>query len=613
MAERANGGYLFQETDAPTVSPESPTTLKRVLGWFDLAKAHRTKKSGSWKKNYEFYFGRQWNLSARPRWKASPVRNYIYSKVETIVPIMTDNRPTIDVLPVGPEATEWADTVMKWVNREWIRNGMDTKIAVGSKASLFFNKGIYKVCWDHLKKGVSVEVIDTLNFFIDPRATSIDDARYVIALSYMTKHEIQRKYGHLPPAASPTNDTVPKQTEYKQNTEADSGDGANITAGYEYAYGPDSYTGDPGHSGGISSYVKAALDEAYQDDDLIQVLECHYDSDETEMVPAEDPETGPVLQADGTPIMIERPKYPGGKVAIVTSNQLLSDGPNEYEHGWKPFVAQSCNDVQGEFWGPTFIEFLISPQMSLNKTLGQVIDNKNLMGAAPWLVDRNAEIDIDALVGEPGSVIEKNPGTEAERLEIPSMPSYIVQLIEMDRQAIDDISGVFDVTQGKSPSGITAGVAIEQLQEASNTRIRLLVRNLENTIQRLGEHVVALGRQYIDEIQQVRVIDPVSGSFSFVQLTPEMLTHQWEISIASGSTLPRSHDARQRDAVELGKLGWIDPQGGLEMINLPGKEKVLQRLQQQQQLAMQAAAAAQPPPAGPGASPMAPAGPVKTP
>lgn len=601
-----NGGFNLSATgDEPIQAPQDGLA-PRVLRWFEAAHAYRAKKSGAWKKNYEYYFGRQWDLSQRPRWKASPVRNYVYSKVETIVPIMTDNRPTINTLPVGPEASEYADTVQRWVNQQWLLNDMDTKVAIASKACLFFNRGVYHVCWDHDKRRVQVEVIDTLNFFVDPRATSVDDARYVIRLAYLTKGEILRKFGRLPGKASPQNDTVARQQSYKDNVEADAqGGGAAITAGYEYAWTDGTGTEQ---SGGMTSYVKAALDDTANDDTLFQVLECYYRSDETERVPAIDPQTGPLEQEDGSPILIERLRYPNGKVCVVVSNEVLSDEPLPYDHGWFPFVAQSCNDIQGEFWGPTFIEFLISPQMNINKTLGQIIDNKNLMGAAPWLIDRNSGIEIDDLVGEPGSVIEKNPGTTAERLEIPVMPQYIVNLLEMDRQSIDDISGVFDVTQGRSPSGITAGVAIEQLQEASNTRIRLLVRNLETAIRRLGEHIIGLGRQYVTEIQSVRVTDPVSGAFSFVTLTPEMLTHEWEISIASGSTLPRSRDARQRDAVELGKLGWLDPQGGLELIDLPGKEKILQRLQQQQQLAMQAAAQA-----GPQPSQMAPAGPVKNP
>jgi hypothetical protein len=161
--------------------------------------------------------------------------------------------------------------------------------------------------------------------------------------------------------------------------------------------------------------------------------------------------------------------------------------------------------------------------------------------------------------------------------------------LEMLIRLADDTTGVFDVTQGKNPVGITAGVAIEQLQEASHTRIRLLTRHMEDSIRAWGEMTLAYHKQFLTEPKLIRTHDPVTGQVEFTPITPEMVQAGWDIEVVAGSTLPRSRDARQREALELFGAGLFDKEEALQYIEHPGREKVLGRLRQQEQ--MQAALA----------------------
>jgi len=153
-------------------------------------------------------------------------------------------------------------------------------------------------------------------------------------------------------------------------------------------------------------------------------------------------------------------------------------------------------------------------------------------------------------------------------------------------------------------------VAIEQLQEAGHTRIRLLARHMEDTIADWGRMTLAYHKQFLTEPKVVRVSDPDSGQVQFITITPEMVREEWDVEVVAGSTLPRSRDARQRMAMELFKEGVIDKADVLKYVEFPGAEDVLRRMRQQEQMqtAMALAGVGQQDQGGGGGGP-APAGP----
>ena len=553
---------------------EEIRVIQRLLLMYEMAQREKSRWTRSWETSYKFYMGQHWG--DRPDWKASPVLNHIFSVIETMVPILTDNRPKVDILPRTPDYAEYSTIMQRMMDWLWGQLEMDNVTVEVTKNTLLFGKGFYYIYWDSEAGDIRIESVDPQLMFPDPWATTTRNTRFLIHADLMSHNDIADQFGQeAAKKAQRGARLIPDPNAFKKDFAHR--DSQNITTGYEY----------PQTSGGALSravpWVKSDLQGGTDEDDMIQVLQYWIRDNDLITDDLKDPNSGKILRfPDGAKAAVQRKKFPNGRHIVLAGNRIIHDEENPFEHGRWPYVEQNCHIVPGEFWPVSAVQNLISPQMGLNKTMGQIVDNKNLMGSAQWLVDKNSGVKRHQLTGQPGIVIFSNPGARVERLTPPALPSYVIQAVSMYREALDNISGVFDVTQGRKPGGITAGVAIEQLQEAAQTRLRLLVRNLEGAHRQIGYHEIALAQQFYEEARQIRITDPETGEFRFEEVTPEMLKAQWEVQVAAGSTLPRSREARQREALALHERGLFDEQAVLEWIEHPQAEKLLARLKANQ-------------------------------
>jgi hypothetical protein len=99
-------------------TPDEERELKTLLKTLAKAKKFRSKYDKNWKKYEEYYNGNQWYGRKRPSYRASPSANIIRPTIQTIIPIMTDTQPGVDVLPQEPKDYQFADILSK-VNRSW--------------------------------------------------------------------------------------------------------------------------------------------------------------------------------------------------------------------------------------------------------------------------------------------------------------------------------------------------------------------------------------------------------------------------------------------------------------------------------------------------------------
>ncbi|MED1948988.1 phage portal protein [Brevibacillus centrosporus] len=139
----------------------------------------------------DYYHAKQWNEN-RASWRPNPVINYVSYIVDQKTPQLTNARPTGLILPTTANDDEVAKLFTQVTDVIADKVDLDGTVEEVVRSGLLFGTGWFYVYWDNGKSGgsydkrnlwkgdVCVEVVDPSNIYIDPSATTIEEARYVI-------------------------------------------------------------------------------------------------------------------------------------------------------------------------------------------------------------------------------------------------------------------------------------------------------------------------------------------------------------------------------------------------------------------------------------------------
>jgi hypothetical protein len=257
----------------------------------------------------------------------------------------------------------------------------------------------------------------------------------------------------------------------------------------------------------------------------------------------------------------------GGKVTLI--DDTIIDFSNEgipYKHGQYPF-AKIESIQSGSYYPSSVVEDLIPIQRELNRTRSQLLEARTLSAKPGWFYTEGS-MDPNKVTSANGQMIGIKPGaTPPTPIPLPQMPAYVMDLIQSDLTDIEDISGQHQVSKGSAPSGVTAGTAIQFLQEADNSYLATTHASLEDAMKKVAGQSIGLAIQYWDSDRLVKVVGK-DGSISARYLQGSALANGTDIRVEGGSSLPQSKAGRIAFFMDLMNHGFIPPQDGLKLMNL---------------------------------------------
>lgn len=520
--------------------------VNKILTLYKNAYTSKANLHALWDDCYKAYKGDLFR-KALPDYKAQVIDNMIFSTVETIIPILFSHNPQFIVLPQIPEMFDRAQMVQNLLDFEFERAKVFPTLLQGIKTGVITGTSPFAVIWDSNASNGLGEVklipISPFNFFVDPMATSIDDAEYVIYATYKPVGQVIKQF--------------PEKKELLLKTTTQPQD--------EYLL-----------------YGKEA--DLMNIKDVVLYIEC-YMRDYT--IESE------IIEEEGQKYQITKRKYPNGRRIIVAGDVLLYDGENPYKDGRFPFVVWKCYENPNSFWGIGEVEQIIEPQRYRTEILNCIIENARTTANAVWILDKNCGIDHNTITGRPGLVIRKNPGTEVRRESPQPLPAYVQNLPVLFAQDIENISGVYDVTRGEKPLGVTAAAAITALQEQAQGRIRLKVQLLEQALSEIGSLWLSRVQQFWETKRYITFIDKATETQKFILISKHDLDGDFTVRIKAGSTMPVNKTARLQQLIQMAQtrgedgLPLVDRRTILENADLPNVNEILERIEIAKQTALQ--------------------------
>lgn len=267
----------------------------------------------------------------------------------------------------------------------------------------------------------------------------------------------------------------------------------------------------------------------------------------------------------------------GGLITVIDSKiaQWVAEWP--FDHKDYPFTKFD-HIPTGMFYSESVITDLIGPQREYNRTKGQIIESKNRM-SKPQLMAPKGAVDARKITSEPGQLIEYKPGLGAPQpLQLQNLPPYVMQSLDREIQDMEDISSQHQVSRGENPGGgVTAATAISFLQERDDSLMTTAYHSVESGYEKLARHTISHVVQFWDVPRTVSITG-VDGSFDSIALQGTELATGTDIRVEGGSALPVSKAAKQAFLMDMMKMGFIDPNKGLELMDMGGIDKLYDEL-----------------------------------
>ena len=552
-----------------------------------------------WARWYLLYQGRHWD-GRQPEWMSTPVVNLTFSVIQTILPIMTDARPQIAVMPRRPDMEHSASILRQLVEYQWEKNDLDILLPKVMLNTLIFGNGFMKVLWDPALGGgmgdVKVIAIDPAHIFVSPFSRTLDDADYVIHAENLPQETVHRMFPGL--AAERSGPDDPRLTLQRSITSQNPSRGGSLNntvrstdGSAVYGYSPSGEV-EQGSTGGVN---------------LVTVYERWE----------------------------RRPE--GIWQTVVANDQILKDEISPFGHDRFPFVHFVDHPCTWTFWAMGEVQQVERLQIEINRRRGHILDILRFSASPILVVDPASGVDYASIVARPGLVIPAEGGMQSVGwLQPPQLPSALFDINQIDKQDFDTVLGNVDVLQGRRPAGVEAGVAIEMLQEAANVRMRLKVRNMENSIRKLGELMIKMMQQFYDtqrvfnvagneiamsekpltpdafltinQPQEAEMMDGEASVTGMQNEIPSLLDAEFDVRVGPGSTLPVSRSHEFQKAITLYQMQVLDDEGVMKRSGFPRWDEELERsrmfwqMKMMEQLGMQEqSAAGQEPGAEPGA------------
>jgi len=265
----------------------------------------------------------------------------------------------------------------------------------------------------------------------------------------------------------------------------------------------------------------------------------------------------------------------GIHVVWVSGRKILSFSERfPFQDNRMPFAFFQHVPTDTTIWPDSVLTHIRGPNLELDKTISQIIENKDYMANPMWRIATQHKIkgEVKNVAGGIIRYVHVPNVPPPEPVLGMQMPPQVENLLAGLRAQILDVSGQSEVARGRVPTGVRSGVAVAYLQEEDDTKIAPTIENIEQSIAYLSSLTLSrVGEFYT--FQRILRYYRRDGVFEALKFKGADLKNNVDVVPQAGSAMPKSKAARQQYALELISLGVLrDPKKIEEILELGAGE-----------------------------------------
>lgn len=277
---------------------------------------------------------------------------------------------------------------------------------------------------------------------------------------------------------------------------------------------------------------------------------------------------------------------PDGGVIVVVDEKIVGmyrDGL-PYEHDQYPYTKFEHI--------PTSTFYADSPMVDTNQLqreynqLRSEISEAGRRMAKPQLLAQRGSVVVSKITNEPGQVIEYKAGYQPPTpMNLAPLPQYYVEQQDRILSDWEDLTGQHEVSRGQAPAGVTAGTAINYLQEKDDSFLTPQYNSIEEGYEKIAGQALQLFVQYVDMPRKIKTVG-TDQSFDTVLLKGADIKNGTDIRIQRGTAVGQSQAAKEAKVMDMFSIGLIDQSVALKLLEVGGAQKVLDMMNVAERKAM---------------------------
>ena len=259
-------------------------------------------------------------------------------------------------------------------------------------------------------------------------------------------------------------------------------------------------------------------------------------------------------------------KYcPKGYYVKFIQETVLEMDDLGYNHGNLPFIRLTDMDIPEQLNGVSQYE-MVRPIQTMHDNLSTLLaKNIYLMGHAKWVMPRGA-CKIESL-GNDNTIIQYQGPVAPQMLQTSPNPPEAYSFRDSLRNEMGQIYGIQGVSRGTPPSGVTAAVALQFLNEQEQERNHSMVIKHNEMIVDLAKMTISVCGDYYhpDDGRMLRIVGK-NNKYAIKHFDSSNLNKSYDVRLELGKALPESKAGRIQRIVEIMQMNpellpkerWID-------------------------------------------------------
>lgn len=267
---------------------------------------------------------------------------------------------------------------------------------------------------------------------------------------------------------------------------------------------------------------------------------------------------------------------PEGRYIVFTEDAVIENSELPYSHGNLPFVRYSDIDMPGVLHGVSFFETVKALTSTYNNITNMIQRNQVLVSHPKWMMPIGAA-KLDSL-GNDVTIVQYKGPVAPQLVQMNPTPAELFNYREQLKEEFQQISGVFGTSRGEPPSGITAAVALQFLNEQESERFNETILKWNNFIRNVALMTLSVAGDYYeaDDERMIRVLGK-NDRWQTVFFDIANLSKPYDIRVQNSSALPQSKAARIQTILDLSERfpEMFTQEQIIDMIDLGQSEKFM--------------------------------------